>query len=374
MDNIDQRDPEFQERLFVIAQTMAESWPVTVFLALRPETFYQSRRTGSLSAYQPRAFSISPPRVELVLQKRLAYALDLLRDGGLRTSAGVEITMDLSTLILYLETVQRSLRVNTDLMEFLENVSNGNIRDALGYLEAYIGSPHVNLRRMLEILGEEGTGRFLIPTQDLVKSVLLGDNEYFDPSRSPVGNIFDISGPSRAEHFLLPILIEYIQATGALASADGFVELAQIYDFAQHLGYSIDAISSSIARSVECRFITKSGFDRHNREEARAYRVTPCGIYTTRKLARSFTYIDAVIDDTPIIETSFYDSLNPISHDRDLQARLRRAERFLRYLGDSWETLGERSRDVQFDWRSTSTDVLADLHQIRERLARRTAD
>ncbi len=226
-------------------------------------------------------------------------------------------------------------------MEFLENVSNGNIREALGYLEAYIGSPHVNLRHMLEVLEKEGASLFVIPLQDLVRSVLLGDSEFYDPRRSPVGNLFDITSPSRAEHVLCPILVEYTQTCGSELGSDGYVEFADLYDYVQPFGFSIDSISDALERAVNSRFITRSGFDRRDRRQPRAYRVAPCGVYATRKLARLFTYIDAVIDDTPIADPAFFSTLNPMSHTREIGARLRRAERFVEYLTEGWAAFVE---------------------------------
>jgi GTPase SAR1 family protein len=372
LDNVDQRASEFQNELFVIAQTMAESWPVTVFLALRPETFYESRRTGSLSAYQPRAFTISPPRVEIVLKRRLAYALELLKDGGLRTSTGVEITVDLSTLTAFMETVLRSLNVNAELVEFLENVSNGNIRDALGYLEMYIGSPHVDLRRVVDIINEPARGRYIVPIQDLVRSVILGDGEYYDPLRSPIGNLFFMSAAARAEHFVLPLLIEFLNMNGSeLTGSDGFVEATRVYEFLQSLGYSVDVISLGLTRALEWRFISRSGSDRKIREEGRAYRVTPCGMYITRKLATTFAYLDSVIDDTPIADLGLFGTLSPMSHDRELDARLRRVERFIRYLDESWDSFDRPGLDVPYGWPQASLQISVDVKRIRERMSRR---
>lgn len=82
LDNIDQRPGEFQERLFLIGQTIAKSWPVTVFISLRPETFYRSRVTGTLDAYHHRAFTIGPPRVDEVITKRLEYGIELMKRGS----------------------------------------------------------------------------------------------------------------------------------------------------------------------------------------------------------------------------------------------------------------------------------------------------
>ena len=74
LDNVDQRPVEFQDRVFLIAQTIAETWPVTVFVALRPSTFYQSRSKGSLAAYQLRVFTVTPTRTDEVILRRLTFA------------------------------------------------------------------------------------------------------------------------------------------------------------------------------------------------------------------------------------------------------------------------------------------------------------
>ena len=82
LDNVDQRSPLFQEEVFLMAHAFATNWPVTAFVALRPETFSLSRARGTLAAYQPRVFTIEPPRVDLVVQKRMQFALKQLRESG----------------------------------------------------------------------------------------------------------------------------------------------------------------------------------------------------------------------------------------------------------------------------------------------------
>lgn len=52
LDNIDQRSEEFQEQVYIIGHALAESWPITAFICLRPDTFYKSLSRGSLAAYQ----------------------------------------------------------------------------------------------------------------------------------------------------------------------------------------------------------------------------------------------------------------------------------------------------------------------------------
>jgi hypothetical protein len=68
IDNADQRDELVQQTAFLISQEFAKHWPVIVFVALRPETFHRSIQIGALSGYHPKAFTISPPRIDLVLK------------------------------------------------------------------------------------------------------------------------------------------------------------------------------------------------------------------------------------------------------------------------------------------------------------------
>jgi hypothetical protein len=49
-DNIDQRPTDFQEQIFATAHSVAETWPGTVFVSLRPSTFFTSQAHGPLAA------------------------------------------------------------------------------------------------------------------------------------------------------------------------------------------------------------------------------------------------------------------------------------------------------------------------------------
>jgi GTPase SAR1 family protein len=74
LDNADQRTFEVQQETFLIAQELAASRNLLVFVALRPSTFYLSKTTGALSAYQNKILTIAPPPADEVVQKRLVFA------------------------------------------------------------------------------------------------------------------------------------------------------------------------------------------------------------------------------------------------------------------------------------------------------------
>lgn len=109
LDNIDQRDADFQEQVFLIGQSLAEAWPATVFLSLRPDTFYRSRNVGSLTAYQPRVFTIAPPDIKQVIDKRLRFCAGLVNDPLMRQQLMPQaLDQQAATLGVYLDILARS--------------------------------------------------------------------------------------------------------------------------------------------------------------------------------------------------------------------------------------------------------------------------
>src|SRR5690554_175392 len=78
IDNADQRSYNTQQQAFLIAHEIATTWAAVVFLSLRPTTFNQSIKKGTLSGYHPKAFTISPARADWVITKRLEYAKRVL--------------------------------------------------------------------------------------------------------------------------------------------------------------------------------------------------------------------------------------------------------------------------------------------------------
>ncbi|MCZ6359061.1 P-loop NTPase fold protein [Vibrio parahaemolyticus] len=60
IDNADQREFDIQQQAFIIAQELAKEWKATVFLSVRPQTFYKSKRAGALNAYPHKIFYDTP--------------------------------------------------------------------------------------------------------------------------------------------------------------------------------------------------------------------------------------------------------------------------------------------------------------------------
>jgi len=340
LDNVDQRPSEFQENVFLIGQAMAANWPVVVFISIRPETFYRSRLSGTLSAYHARAFTIAPPRVDEVVRKRLRY-------GGLSMALGSdqEVTVKAESLHDYLQVLDYSFTQNRWLIEFLDNMCGGNIRLALDFLSTFIGSGHVDTEKILKIYRDKGA--YFVPVHEFVRAVIYGDHEHYSPVASEVVNLFDITTPDGREHFLSPILVTQLDRWSQDSTQDGFVDAAKVYSYMQALGFQPRQIDWALTRLLRRNLIEAPSKSREYsaNETGSHYRITSVGAYYVRRLIRTFAYIDAMVVDTPITDPEVRDR---ITDAYALADRLARARVFSDYLDSQWDRLSEQQ--LSFEW------------------------
>lgn len=366
IDNADQRHYEIQQEAFLISQEIAQHWPTTVFVALRPETFHRSRVEGALSGYHPKAFTISPPRIDTVLEKRLSFALKITSGDTPLQSLDDAIGMRVTTLDAIIKMFLTSMRENRALIECIDNIAAGNVRIALDLVKSFFSSGHVDMNKILRIYEESGS--YTVPLHEFMRAIQHGDHEDYDPERSPIANIFDISTRDPREHFLVPTLISLLNSSVASESPEGFVELEHVYDHLQALGFTDYQVDMAIARAHKKQLLETAG---RKKVEAgstppSAVRVTSVGSYHVARICRMFAYIDAIIVDTPILDDTYRDQ---ISDAQDIAERLTRTSAFIKYLDEQWDLGGY---DVAlFDWTPHSRAVRNEIKDIQERLDRR---
>lgn len=364
LDNIDQRDFDFQEKVFLIGQSLAGTWPATVFLSLRPDTFFRSRDEGSLTAYQPRVFTIAPPDIGSVITKRLKFCRELVEDATYRRQIVPE-TLESQVQVLgdYLRIVEGSFR-RPELAEFVDNLGAGNVRTTLGFLDTFVGSSHVDTHKIRRIAEESGS--YTVPLHEFVRAVMYGDYEHYEPRASPIANLFEISAPDPREHFLLPALLAHIERRGKVEDREGYLSMDSIMEFAQRLGFNPGQIEYATRHAVKTRLLQRSA--RLGGKSAAEFRITTVGAYTYRKLICRFVYLDAVVVDTPIVDRDIAEKL---VDSKDIEHRLERSRIFCGYLDDCWERFG--NADVGFDWDRAKATLTSDQERIERTLAKRTA-
>jgi len=362
LDNVDQRSYEFQDQAFLVAESIAGNWPVTMFLTIRPETFYRSKVSGTISAYHPRAFTIAPPRVDEVVNRRLSYGLKLIKSGQFTLSGDVRVKSE--SLEDYLQVLIYSFSNNIHLMQFLDNMVGGNIRLALAFVRAFIGSGHVDTRKILSKFKDQGS--YLVPLHEFIRAVTYGDHEHYDPDSSEIVNLFDISTPDSREHFLCSILLSQLDRWSQSSTSDGFVPISDITDYAQSIGFSPYQIDYAITRLLHRNLIELPTKLRESPKPVpmQHYRITTIGSYYVKRLIRRFNYIDAMVVDTPIVDKYQRDIIADVDTIAD---RLARAKLFCDYLDTQWQTLADQ--ELAFSWPSVRWSLNRDIDYITGKIA-----
>lgn len=361
LDNIDQRPQAFQEEVFLIGNALAQAWPGTVFISLRPDVFYYSIKKGSLTGYQPRVFTISPPRVDRVLLKRLEYASRTLERKGALENFPQGVSLRSDRLSTYINIIHDSFSKNDELVEFIDNASAGNIRQALGFLTSFIGSGHVDTEKILSI-NEEG-GHYIIALHEFFRAVIFGDSIYYDPQSSPIANIFDISSPDGREHFLLIFILMQIDRLGKKSSQQGYVFARDIQQYAQDLGFQPLQIRASLAHGLEKKLLESNPKYYAKEEEILHYRITTTGAYAIKKMIGFFAYIDAALIDTPITDVSFREKMDD---DWTLAGRLKRVAIFCDYLDAQWDQLSTECKNL-YNWHAVTHSLRMEILNIKSK-------
>ncbi|NIM97294.1 MAG: hypothetical protein GTO24_04185 [candidate division Zixibacteria bacterium] len=360
LDNADQRSDDVQQQVFVFAQTMAAQWPVAVFLALRPETFQRSKERGSLSAYHLKAFTVSPPRIDQVLAKRLAFGLEITSGRLPVSSLSSGISVDFNKVGQFLSIVDYSIKKSHEVVEAVDNLSGGNVRLALEFIRRLVGSGHIDTRKILEIY--EKSERYLIRLHEFLRTVIFGDFVYYDPDSSPLDNLFDVQTLDSREHFLSLILLELIAREGRQVGTHGFVGLETIYDFGSNLGFDAAQIDIHLARLCAKRLVETAGRIQpvENSVSSKAVRITTIGAYHLERLPGSFVYYDAIVTDTPILDRKFREEIYNVA---DIKDRLDRGELFIDYLDACFRGL-DRS-GCGFEWSRSAAKARSNITDIR---------
>lgn len=343
LDNADQRDFDTQQRAFVISQELAKEWNSLVFISVRPQTFFKSKSSGALTAYPHKVFTISPPRIDQVLDKRLQFALEM-SEGKIPLEKAEFVRIHIDNLSIFIKVLIDSLRSNKALGEFIENITGGNVRQALSFITGFIGSPNVEAEKIIS--NYEREGRYQIPVHEFSKQALLGEFSHFDPNTSLAMNIFDVSIADESEHFLVPLIVAFLSEKNEIQDRDGFCETIRIIEEMQNLGYIPEQTENALRRSTNKKLIETSQRFTFDEDETgligdmpTKFRTTSIGQYHLKRWISDFAYLDAMLFDTPIFNPEIVNGMRSACESFNIEERYKRTTAFKSYLSASWNKL-----------------------------------
>lgn len=343
LDNADQRDFETQQRAFIISQELAKEWNSLVFISVRPQTFFKSKSSGALTAYPHKVFTIAPPRIDQVLDKRLTFALEM-SEGKIPLEQAEFVRININNLSTFIKVLLESLRKNKSLGEFIENITGGNVRQALSFITGFIGSPNVEAEKIIRTYEREG--RYQIPVHEFSKQALLGEFSHFDPNTSLAMNLFDVSIADESEHFLVPMIVALLSEKKEFQDRDGFCETSKIIEEMQSFGYIPEQTENALRRSTNKKLIETSQRFTFEEDETgligempNKFRTTSIGQYHLKRWISDFAYLDAMLFDTPIFNQDIVNDMRAACESFNIEDRYTRAVAFKSYLTSAWNKL-----------------------------------
>jgi len=372
IDNADQRPFEVQQEAFLMANELAATWHALVFIALRPQTFHASKRSGTISAYPPKVFVIAPPKLEDAIEKRLSFARKMA-EGKLPIAQIKGLSMHVDSLAIVLRVLQKSLVENKELYEFIVNVSGGNVRVAVELISKFLGNPNVESERIVQI--ESEGGRYIVPLHEFAKGGLLGDYAHYQEESSYAFNVYNIYFPDKREHFLTQLILGYLASdVSNVTKLNGFGAKNPILIEMQDLGFSVEQTEKHLRRLVKHRLLETE--ERNLLEDdyteislPNSFRITSLGQYHLKRWSYEFSFVEAMSFDTPILDEGVRSNLVKRVNGSSLTDRYDRAEGFMNYLASCWTDSLARP---YFDWTQAKIVEHISFDRVRNKLGKPT--
>lgn len=336
LDNADQCKPDYQEAIYVFSRTLEDVLQCLIIVALREEWYWHFGSSGGpLSAYHDVVYHIPAPRVRDVLARRLDYAIQLLEEYDVPpaiTPLSGGIVLEAKHLTQYLRCCRSAFFQDEETTVFYECLSNGSIRKGLDMFLGFLRSGHTHVDEYLKAFIQRGT--YTIRFHQVFKPISRGQYAYYASNRSAVPNIFTpVTGVAgmQLSHFAPLYLLNYLSfhAGKTTHAGRGFVPVAAADQFLRNLGMTGEVRRSVLTQLSSLQLIEPDVKMVPTFEEWAYVRITAFGLYLIRVLVTRFSYIEAVMLDTPLanleihkrISGLYLEGTKPSLHQRVLCAR-----------------------------------------------------
>ena len=218
------------------------------------------------------------------------------------------------------------------------------MRLALDMFTMFMTSGATDVDKMLNIYRHSGA--YFVAYHEFVKSIILGDRRYYKDESSDILNVFDCGAERNSSHFTsLRVVGALSQRRGeSTREGQGFVEIARVVGMSEDVFDNREDVVRTLNRLVVRQLIESNTKSTDTITGASHIRITSAGWYYARYLVQSFSYVDLVLQDTPLddagVEAELRAAVEEVDNlsDREdaklarMAVRFRRVRSFLRYL------------------------------------------
>jgi SpoVK/Ycf46/Vps4 family AAA+-type ATPase len=389
IDNVDQLAPIYQAQVFLLAQRVARTVGSITVLALREESYYTATLQKTLTAYTSRKFHIASPNFRRMIDHRIRFSLDMLENskGPIDYVLRSGITIDRTGIAEFLKIIETSIfQKNRNIARFIEALCFGNMRLALSMFSTFMTSGATDVDKMLNIYRRSGS--YYVAFHEFVKSIMLSERRYYKDSASPILNLFDCGAERDSSHFSSLRIMRVLQLRRGESTNEGqgYVDIGQLVAMSEDVFDDRENLVRALNRLVVRQLVEVNTRSTDSIAGASHVRITSSGWYYCRYLVSSFSYIDLVLQDTPLNDSdtekvlrSFVQQVDNLS-DREeeklarLEVRFARVRAFLAYLRSEEEdeaTLYELRRSGGVWATPFMPDIISQIEREIEWIERR---
>ena len=359
-DNLDRRLQSIQDEAYLRASAIARDWASLVFLCLRPATFHTSSEAGVLDSVAPKLISITNARADFVLVRRLKFAKRYMTDS-------MHPSNSIGNVSTFLDCLIESFRQKPQLVAVFESVANGNTRDLIKYVYNFLTSLHLDTTLILNKY--RGDASYRVPVHHALRALLFDNFMHYDPKRSRFVNLFDVQQADKREHFTRLATLSYMSTISVTEPAYGYARVQDIVNHLCQVGYTATHAIWTMHYLFDRKCLVSRDPIEQWSDDIKELRYTDLGKYHLIELHKKFSYIDAMIIDTPIIDVRARATITDTFFIRE---RLARSLTFIEYLDScANEVLCPNTKQL---WEEASKSLMNEMSAIQDRLDEQDAD
>lgn len=351
IDNTDQFSDTIQGQVFLFAHALNRTAQCGVVISLREGYYYKWRNSPPFDAYESNVYHISAPPYAQVLQKRLDYAIALVKPKALTNSVledGKNISIKNESILNFLKEVRLSIftETNSAIVDFLKYTTHTNIREGLRVFRIFLTSGHTNVADL--ILESTTSGKPIVVPKTIkffqfLRAIGLQNKVYYNHSLSVVPNLF-FPSEGGDSHFLKYYLLKHLSLRLVEEGVvNKYQQYTQILAYFSSLGFKQYAVRQEVIELLKLGMIDsqESITDTHwsSISDKVSVSISSKGHYYLNSVISTFVYLDLVLQDTPIFDTNVFVKLRstfPHATDgtgrRDIERRMACVKHFVEYL------------------------------------------
>ena len=375
IDNVDQfEDDQIQSTIFSDAMAIASRLKVNLIIAMRETTYVKHKSLPVFDAFDFDPIQIEPPEIPSVLSKRFFLLGQLLKNkqGEFTNINGAKFKVD--DLSIYINIIKQSV-LGTEIGNRIDILANHDVRLALRMTREFLARGYSDPSKALKVSEEKD--RYIMPTHEAFRSILLGNQNVYKEEYSVIGNPFDSRlGKTNSEVLRLFVLAGLVKQS----TSDGknILDGPYIRDTLKTIGYSEQDTLQVLQDLCKFHFITTKSHSLTPQIDS-GFFASRLGGYVMRTLLCDFTFLENTMMDTFISDKKSWDELKIISNDiqnerniiEKIKLRIKRVEIFYTYISSLYVPVLDEAKKRSLDpiWLTNPlVEMRADLQNTLTRV------